>query len=107
MSGISRRHYFWAACAFAASGVALYTTTLSGLTPPDFFVDKKDRQPISFAAAQKEFDGVVNRLIDVSQKELGYKYSETDRERIRSQMWDQAKLVLSEYYVPTEQPSPQ
>jgi hypothetical protein len=97
-----RRLLLGTASLVALSAVLLVSQDGHGLTAPDFFVDSKGKKELSFSEARKMFGAMLDKEIAASEKDFGRKYTEADMRRIHARVWDQAQVVLSEYYTPQE-----
>jgi hypothetical protein len=102
MSILSRRKMLLGSVSvLAIFGAVLYARSGSGTTTLQFF-DNKEKPTISFVQVRKTLDPYVDALIERSEKDFGVKYSEADRQRIHTRVWDKIQLVFSEAYNPKE-----
>src|SRR3954464_6948022 len=81
----------------SASVLAVAALGQTSKTTLEFKPDK-DMPEISFAVAREVNEGLVKHLIDRSEKAFGITYSEQDRKRIYTRVWDKTQLVFAGFY---------
>lgn len=83
----------------------LITGAVAGVSPDviaqdqSFDDDLQEHEIISGREARIETEERMNVVLKFFEKRYGIKYSEQDKEKIRSATWDRTKEVLAERYI--------
>lgn len=79
-------------------GVSAAALISLGLTAPDYFHSRAKEGAISFEEAKAHFGKIVDVQLKRSADAFGISYTAREAERVHEDLWDGAKLTLSEVY---------